>query len=70
MLNGSSTQDLDDLIIKCKDMNHNYMSRISKSKVKEILKRMKSRKVVGPGGTPIGVWRCLKEMGEMVDKPL
>jgi len=55
LLNGSSTQDLDDLIIKCKDMNHNYMSRISKSKVKEILKRMKSRKAVGLDRIPIEV---------------
>ena len=44
-------------------MNHNYMRRISESKVKEALKRMKSRKAVGPDGIPIEVWRCLGEVG-------
>ena len=51
-------------------MNHNYMRRISEFEVKEALKRMKSRKVVGPDVVPIEVWRCLGEMCiEMVDKP-
>ena len=48
LFNGSSTQDLGDLIIQYQDMNHSYMHRISESKIKEALKRMKSRKVVGP----------------------
>jgi len=39
------------------------MHRISESEVKEALKRMKSRKVVSPGGIPIEVWRCLGEVG-------
>ena len=39
------------------------MRRISESEVKEALKRMKSRKVVGSDGIPIEVWRCLEEMG-------
>ena len=63
LFNGSSTQDLDDLTIQCQDMNHNYMRIISESKVKETLKRMKSRKAVGPDGIPIEVWRCLEEVG-------
>jgi len=63
LFNGSSTQDLDDLTIQCQDMNRNYMHRISESEVKEALKRMKSRKAVGPDGIPIEVWRCLGEVG-------
>ena len=39
------------------------MRRISESEVKEALKRMKSRKIVGPDGIPIEVWRCLEEVG-------
>ena len=39
LFNGSSTHDLDDLTIQCKDMNHNYMRRISESEVKKALKR-------------------------------
>ena len=58
-----STQDLDGLTIQCQDMNCNYMRRISESEVKEALKRMKSRKAVGPDGIPIEAWRCLGEVG-------
>ena len=39
------------------------MCRINESKIKEVLKRMKSRKAVGADGVPIEVWRCLGEMG-------
>ena len=70
LFNGSSTQDLDDLIIPYQDMNHNYMHRISESEVKEALKRMKSRKAIGLDGIPIKVWKCLGEGREMADKPL
>ena len=63
LFNDSSTQDLDDLTIQCQDINHNYMRRISESDVKEALKRMKSRKAVGPNRIPIEVWRCLGEVG-------
>jgi len=55
LFNGSPTQDLDDLTIQCQDMNHNYMRKISEFEVKEALKRMKSRKVIGPDGIPIEV---------------
>ena len=62
LFNGSSTQDLDDLTIQCQDMNYNYMRRISESEVKEALKRMKSRKVVGSDEIPIEIWRFLGDM--------
>jgi len=55
LFNGSSTQNLDDLTIQCQDMNLNYMRRIRESEVKEALKRMKSRKAVGPDEIPIEV---------------
>ena len=38
------------------------MHRISKSDVKEVLKRLKSQKAIGPDGIPIKVWRCLREI--------
>ena len=44
-------------------MNCNYLRRISESEVKESLKRMKLKKAVGPDGSPIEVWRCLREVG-------
>ena len=34
LFKGSSTQDLDDLIIQCQDMNRNYMRRISEFELK------------------------------------
>ena len=63
LFNDSSTQDLDDLTIQCQDMNCNYMRRINESEGKEALKRMKSRKIIGPDGIPIEVCRCLGEVG-------
>jgi len=63
LFNGSSTQDLDDLTIQCQDLNRNYMRRISDSEVKEALKRIKSRKVIGLDRIPIEVWRYLGEVG-------
>ena len=44
-----------DLTIQWQDMNRNYMRRISEYEVKEALKRIKSRKAVGPDGIPIEV---------------
>jgi len=38
------------------------MRRINESEVKVALKRMKSRKAVGPDGIPIEVWRCSEEI--------
>jgi len=63
LFSGNSTQDLGDLIIHCKDMNRNFMRRISESEIKEALERMKSRKAVGPDRIPIEIWRCIGEMG-------
>ena len=44
-----------DLTIQYQDMNRNFMYKISESEVKEALKRMKSRKAVGPDRIPIEV---------------
>ena len=41
LFNSSTTQDLDELIIQCQDMNRNYMRRISEYEVKEAMMRMK-----------------------------
>jgi len=46
------------------------MRRISESEVKDALKRMESRKIVGPDEIPIEVWRCLEEICEMANIPL
>ena len=62
LFNSSSTRDLGDFTIQCQDMNYNFMHRISEFEVKEALKRMKLRKVVGLDGISIKVWRCLGEV--------
>ena len=38
------------------------MQRIQELEVKEVLKRMKGGKVMGPDGIPIMVWRCLGDI--------
>lgn len=40
------------------EINWEYMRRIRKPEVETALKIMKLRKVVGPHGIPIEVWRC------------
>ena len=62
LFNSSSTQDLGNLTVQCQDMHRYYMRRISESKVKEALKMMKLRKVVGTDRILIEVCRRLGEM--------
>ena len=45
------------------DENREFMRRIQKSKVVGALKKMKLKKVVGPDGIPIEVWRYLGTIG-------
>jgi len=48
--------------MQCQNVNLNYMCRINESEVKEFLKRIESRKAVGPDGILIKVLRYLREM--------
>ena len=41
------------------DTNRRFVRRIQESEVREMLKRMKGGKAMGPDGIPIEVWRCL-----------
>jgi hypothetical protein len=38
------------------------MCRIQEFEVREALKRMKGRKMMGLDGIPIVVWRCLRDI--------
>ena len=38
------------------------MEKISKEEVREIMKRTKKEKAVGPGDIPVEVWKCLGEI--------
>ena len=44
-------------------MNRDFMRKIQKKEIAEALKKMKSRKAVGPDGIPIEAWKCLDESG-------
>jgi hypothetical protein len=44
------------------DTNRRFVRRIHESKVKEILKKMKTGKALRPDDIPIEVWRCLGDI--------
>ena len=44
------------------DTNRRFVRRIQESEVREVLKRMKGGKAMGPDGIPIKVWRCLGDI--------
>jgi Reverse transcriptase (RNA-dependent DNA polymerase) len=50
--------ELDDSI----DTNRRFVRRIQESEVKEVLKKMKTGKALGPDDIPIEVWRCLGDI--------
>jgi hypothetical protein len=51
--------ELDDSV---DDTNRRFVRRIHESKVKEILKKMKTGKALRPDDIPIEVWRCLGDI--------
>jgi hypothetical protein len=56
---GSSSIALD---ISSDYLNRQFVHRIQKSDVKDVLKRMNGGKVMGPDGIPIEVWRTLGDV--------
>ena len=44
------------------DTNRRFVRRIQESEVREVLKRMKEGRAMGPDGIPIKVWRCLGDI--------
>ena len=51
------------MTIPTKDLNRDLMRRIKPCEVKEALRRMKTRKAIGPDAIPIEVWKCLGKVG-------
>ena len=43
------------------DLNRDFICKIRPCEVKEVLRRMKTRKVIGLDAIPIEVWKCLGE---------
>jgi hypothetical protein len=56
---GISSIELD---ISSDDLNTQFMHRIQESEVKDVLKRMKGGKAMGPDGIPIEVWRSFRDV--------
>jgi hypothetical protein len=56
---GSSSIELD---ISSDYLNRQFVHRIQKSDVKDVLKRMNGGKVMDPDGIPIEVWRTLGDV--------
>jgi hypothetical protein len=44
------------------DLNRQFVRRIQEFEVKDVLKRMKGGKAMGPDGMPIEVWRTLRDV--------
>jgi hypothetical protein len=57
--NGSSSIELD---ISSDDLNRQFVCKIQESEVKDVLKRMKGGKEMGPDGIPIEVWRSFGDV--------
>jgi hypothetical protein len=51
-----------ELAISSDDLNRQFVCRIQESEVKDVLKRMKGGKAMGPDVIPIEVWRSLGDV--------
>ena len=56
LFNGNYIQDVGDVNIQLEDLNRDFMCRIRPCEVKKALRRMKTKKAVGPDEIPIEVW--------------
>ena len=63
LFNGNYIQDVGDVNIPPENLNRDFMRRIRACEVKKALRRMKTRKTVGPDAIPIKIWKCLEEFG-------
>jgi hypothetical protein len=62
LFNEDSESSSIELDIFSNDLNKQFMRRIQESEVKDVLKRMKGSKAMGPDGIPIEVWRTLGDV--------
>jgi hypothetical protein len=62
LFNEDSVSSSIELDISSDNLNRQFMRRIQESKVKDVLKRMKGGKAMGPDGIPIEVWRRLGDV--------
>jgi hypothetical protein len=62
LFNEDSESSSIELDISSNDLNKQFMRRIQESEVKDVLKRMKGSKAMGPDGIPIEVWRTLGDV--------
>ena len=62
LFNGKNENTTVQLVDSFDDINRCFVRRIQESKVREVLKRMKMGKAMGPDGILIKVWRCLEDI--------
>jgi hypothetical protein len=62
LFNEDSESSSIELDISLDDLNRHFARRIQESEVKDVLKRMKGGKVMGPDGIPIKVWRSFGDV--------
>jgi hypothetical protein len=62
LFNEESESSSIELDISSDDLNRQFVRMIRESEVKDVLKRMKGGKAMGPDGIPIEVWRSLGDV--------
>jgi hypothetical protein len=62
LFNEESESSSIELDISSDDLNRQFVRMIRESEVKDVLKRMKGGKAMGPDGIPIEVWMTLGDV--------
>jgi hypothetical protein len=62
LFNEDSESSSIELNISSDNLNRQFVHRIQKSKVKDVLKRMKGGKMMGQNGIPTEVWMTLRDI--------
>jgi hypothetical protein len=62
LFNEDSESSSIELDISSDDLNRQFIHRIQESEVKDVLKRMKEGKLMGPNEIPIEVWRTIGDV--------
>ncbi len=63
LFNGSQGAVTGDMSVSKEEINVGFVRQVKRVEVEVALKKMKSKKAVGPDGIPIEVWRCLGKVG-------
>jgi hypothetical protein len=62
LFNKDSVSSSIELDISSDDFNRQFVRMFQESEVKDVLKRMKGGKTMGPNGIPIKVWKTIGDI--------